>query len=70
MTEVTGGQLLTLWKVGRVELPKIAQVYLDAIDGLSVGIAPAQPRAANCGAGNYAKDHDGVLSGEDGNGLA
>jgi hypothetical protein len=40
MTEVTGGELLTLWKVGRVELPKIAQVYLDAIDGL------AAPRAA------------------------
>jgi hypothetical protein len=36
MTEVTGGELLTLWKVGRVELPKIAQVYLDAIDGLGV----------------------------------
>jgi len=36
MTEVTGGELLTLWKVGRVELPKIAQVYLDAIDGLAV----------------------------------
>ena len=35
MTEATGGELLTLWKVGRVELPKIAQVYLDAIDGLA-----------------------------------
>jgi hypothetical protein len=35
MTEVTGGELLTLWKVGRIELPKIAQVYLDAIDGLA-----------------------------------
>jgi hypothetical protein len=36
MTEVTGGELLTLWKVGRVELPKIAQVYLDALDALAV----------------------------------
>ena len=33
---MTGGELLTLWKVGRVELPKIAQVYLDAIDDLAV----------------------------------
>jgi hypothetical protein len=50
MTEVTGGELLTLWKVGRVELPKIAQVYLDAIDGLAAarGAAAAffQPPAA------------------------
>jgi len=50
MTEVTGGELLTLWKVGRVELPKIAQVYLDAIDGLEAarGAAAAyfQPSAA------------------------
>jgi hypothetical protein len=50
MTEVTGGELLTLWKVGRVELPKIAQVYLDAIDGLAAarGAAAAyfQPSAA------------------------
>jgi hypothetical protein len=35
MTEVTGGELLTLWKVGRVELSEIAEVYLDAIDGLA-----------------------------------
>lgn len=35
MTEVTGGELLTLWKVGQVELPRIAQVYLDAIGGLT-----------------------------------
>ena len=35
MIEATGGELLTLWKVGRVELPRIAQVYLDAIDGLA-----------------------------------
>jgi len=50
MTEVTGGELLTLWKVGRVELPKIARVYLDAIGGLAVarGAAAAyfQPPAA------------------------
>jgi hypothetical protein len=50
MTEVTGGELLTLWKVGRVELPKIAQVYLDAIDGLAAarGAAAAffEPSAA------------------------
>jgi len=50
MTEVTGGELLTLWKVGRVGLPKIAQVYLDAIDGLTAarGAAAAyfQPSAA------------------------
>jgi hypothetical protein len=50
MTEVTGGELLTLWKVGRVELPKIAQVYLDAINGLAAasGAAAAyfQPSAA------------------------
>jgi hypothetical protein len=49
MTEVTGGELLTLWKVGRVELPKIAQVYLDAIDGLaaarSSAVAYFQPSA-------------------------
>jgi hypothetical protein len=49
MTEVTGGELLTLWKVGRVELPKIAQVYLDAVDGLAAarGAAAAyfQPAA-------------------------
>jgi hypothetical protein len=37
MTEVTGGELLTLWKVGRVELPRIAQVYLDVINGLAAG---------------------------------
>ena len=35
MTEVTGGELLTLWKAGRVELPTIAQVYLDAIGSLA-----------------------------------
>lgn len=50
MTEVTGGELLTLWKVGRVELPKIAQVYLDAIDGLAAARSAAavyfQPAAA------------------------
>jgi hypothetical protein len=50
MTEVTGGELLTLWKVGRVELPKIAQVYLDAIDGLTAARAAAaaffEPSAA------------------------
>jgi hypothetical protein len=39
MTEGTGGELLTLWKVGRVELPKIAQVYLDA--------TPSQPTIIN-----------------------
>ncbi len=41
MTEVTGGELLTLWKVSRVELPKIAQVYLDAIDALAAARAAA-----------------------------
>jgi hypothetical protein len=41
MAEVTGGELLTLWKVGRVELPKIAQVYLDAIDELAAARAAA-----------------------------
>jgi hypothetical protein len=41
MTEVTGGELLTLWKVGQVELPTIAQVYLDAIDGLAAARAAA-----------------------------
>jgi hypothetical protein len=44
MTEATGGELLTLWKVGRVELPKIAQVYLDAIDALTA----ARGAAAAC----------------------
>jgi hypothetical protein len=41
MTGVTGGELLTLWKVGRVELPKIAQVYLDAIESLAAARGPA-----------------------------
>ena len=52
MTEVTGGELLTLWKVGRVELPKIAQVYLDAIDGLAAagGAAAAHFRPSAAGA--------------------
>jgi hypothetical protein len=52
MTEVTGGELLTLWKVGRVELPKIAQVYLDAIDGLTAarGAAAAYFQASAAGA--------------------
>jgi len=52
MTEVTGGELLTLWKVGRVELPKIAQVYLDAIDGLAAarGAAAAYFRPSAAGA--------------------
>ena len=31
---VTGSALLTLWKVGRVELPRIATVYRDALAGL------------------------------------
>jgi hypothetical protein len=30
----TGTALLTLWKVGRVELPRIAKVYRDALAGL------------------------------------
>ncbi len=52
MTEVTGGELLTLWKVGRVELPRIAQVYLDAIDGLAVarGAAAAYFQPPDAGA--------------------
>jgi hypothetical protein len=52
MTEVTGGELLTLWKVGRVELPKIAQVYLDAIDGLAAarGAAAAYFQTSASGA--------------------
>jgi hypothetical protein len=36
----TGTALLTLWKVGRVELPRINKVYLDALDGI-----PATDRA-------------------------
>ena len=32
--EATGTALLTLWKVGRVELPRIAKVYRDALGGL------------------------------------
>src|SRR6516165_1797559 len=32
--EATGTALLTLWKVGRVELPRIAKVYRDALAGL------------------------------------
>jgi hypothetical protein len=31
---VTGTALLTLWKVGRVELPRITKVYQDALAGL------------------------------------
>jgi hypothetical protein len=31
---VTGTALLTLWKVGRVELPRITKVYRDALAGL------------------------------------
>jgi hypothetical protein len=31
MAEASAGDLLTLWKVGTVELPKIAQVYREAI---------------------------------------
>jgi hypothetical protein len=50
MTEATGGELLTLWKVGRVEMPKIAQVYLEAIEGLATARGAAagyfQPAAA------------------------
>jgi uncharacterized membrane-anchored protein YhcB (DUF1043 family) len=34
MAEAGAGDLLTLWKVGRVELPKIAQVYRDAIESI------------------------------------
>ncbi|HXW43965.1 MAG TPA: hypothetical protein VEL03_04210 [Streptosporangiaceae bacterium] len=34
MAEAGAGDLLTLWKVGRVELPKIAQVYTDAITSI------------------------------------
>jgi hypothetical protein len=30
----TGTALLTLWKVGRVELPRVNKVYLDALTGL------------------------------------
>ena len=30
----TGTALLTLWKVGRVELPRITKVYRDALAGL------------------------------------
>jgi hypothetical protein len=30
----TGTALLTLWKVGRVELPRITKVYRDALTGL------------------------------------
>jgi len=30
----TGTALLTLWKVGRVELPRITKVYVDALAGL------------------------------------
>jgi hypothetical protein len=30
----TGTDLLTLWKVGRVELPRITRVYQDALAGL------------------------------------
>jgi hypothetical protein len=51
MTEVTGGELLTLWKVGRVELPKIAQVYLDAIDGLAAAAGAAAAYFEPSGAG-------------------
>jgi hypothetical protein len=32
--EATGTALLTLWKVGRVELPRITKVYRDALAGL------------------------------------
>jgi hypothetical protein len=35
MAEASAGDLLTLWKVGRVELPKIAQVYRDAIESIA-----------------------------------
>lgn len=41
MAEAGAGDLLTLWKVGRVELPKIAQVYREAIES----IAPAADAA-------------------------
>jgi hypothetical protein len=34
MAEPRAGDLLTLWKVGRVELPKIAQVYREAIESI------------------------------------
>jgi hypothetical protein len=34
MAEASAGDLLTLWKVGRVELPKIAQVYREAVESI------------------------------------
>jgi hypothetical protein len=34
MAEAGAGDLLTLWKVGRVELPKIAQVYREAVESI------------------------------------
>ena len=35
MAEAGAGDLLTLWKVGRVELPTIAQVYREAIGSIA-----------------------------------
>jgi hypothetical protein len=46
MAEARAGDLLTLWKVGRVELPKIALVYTEVIASVGrtadvAGLAPA-----------------------------
>lgn len=49
MAEAAAGDLLTLWKVGRVELPKIAQVYREAIESIVLTGEAGAPSVVTAG---------------------
>jgi hypothetical protein len=53
MVDITGGDLYSLWKIANVALPRVANVYTDAIPSVSSTESAAQSAFDGAGQGTY-----------------